>query len=250
MSFVTKLFSHKDGTFLARLWETVAGGPLIPAHLSVDRYGEAADFSAPIETVGMYRDFRLGSGQKPPTLAPGERGLPMLDKYQASRASLCVEGVETDAFPPRDFAGTEVFSANRVPMVAAYSVALDSRTRKPTAMRVVNDAYRANRAADGVLSAVAYVGPVELESLFIDVLATVPVYVRLHDLAALPDEANLALTPPKLLFRLREGARTLPLGKMTFLNGLVVRVTRGVADSDKTALVAGDFEALNVTYAR
>lgn len=249
MSFVTKLFSHKDGTFLARLWETVAGGPLIPAHMSVDRYGEAADFSAPLEIVGMYRDFRLGSGQKPPTLAPGERGLPMLDKYQVPRASLAVEGVETDAYPPRDFAGTQVFSANRVPMVASYGVALDSRNQKPTANRVVNGVHRFNAIAAGVYSELVYAGPARLGRVRLRSAAAYPIFLKAYDSATKIDEA--ALPPPAMIFELEPNAVSdISFGDYVVLNGLALRITKLIDDGDKTAITLNDLRSFNLLYAR
>jgi len=250
MSFVTKLFAHKDGTFLARLWETVAGGPLVAAHMSVDKWGEPADFSAPIEVVGMYRDFRLGSGQKPPTLAPGERGLPMLDKYQVQRASLAVEGVETDAFPPRDFAGTQVFSANRVPMIASYGVAFDSRNQKPTANRVVNGVHRFNTVAAGVYSALVYTGPARLVRMRLRNAAAYPVFLKIYDSATAIDEAA-ALPAPVMTYELEPNAvADLSFGDYVVLAGLAIRMTKSIEDDNKTALALGDIRSFNLLYAR
>ena len=249
MSFVTKLFAHKDGTFLARLWETVAGGPLIPAHLAIDRYGEAADFSAPIETVGMYRDFRLPSGQKPPKLAAGERGLPMVDAYQASRSSLCADGVEADAYPTRDFVGQQVFSNNRAPILASYGLALDSRNQKPTVNRVVNGVHRFNSVLAGVYSELVYAGPARLGRVRLRSAAAYPTFLKVYDSATKIDEA--ALPAPTMIFELEPNAVSdIPFSDYVVLNGLALRITKAIEDGDKTAIALNDIRSFNLLYAR
>lgn len=250
MSFVTKLFAHKDGTFLARLWETVAGGPLTPAHLAVDKWGEAADFSAPVETVGMYRDFRLPAGQKPPTLAPGERGVPMFDRYQVPRASLAAEGVEADAFPSRDFTGPVIFAGNRAPVIAAISVAFDVRNQKQTAVRVVNSVHRFNSIVAGVYNAFVHAGPARLVRVRLRNAAAYPVFLKIYDVAVAIDEAA-ALPAPVMTYELEPNAVSdLSFGDYVVLAGLAVRMTKSIEDDNKTALALGDIRSFNMLYAR
>lgn len=250
MGFITKTFSHLGGTFIGRLWETAAGGPLVTTSLPVDQWGTPIDFSQLPEIATEFRDMQMAAGT-PEAIATGQKGQLQGDRYKVLRVSLAQGGREAPFFLLREMLGQQVFSNTGAPVLTSVGLRMDGRVNKPVADRTVNENCRINAHPDGVFAKLEYVGPCQLSDFFIISGAPVSLVVRLYDLAALPDEANLALTPPKYSYEIKAGeTRDKNLNRAFFEKGLVVRITRGLGDTDKTALVAGDFRSFNLPYAR
>lgn len=254
MGFITKTFSHLGGTFLGRLWETAAGGPLVTTSLPVDQWGTPIDFSQLPEIATEFRDMQMAAGT-PEAIATGQKGQLQGDRYKVLRVSLAQGGREAPFFLLREVYGQTVFSNTASPVVASIGLAMDSRVNKPVAARVINGVHRVNSAAAGLYSEKVYTGPMRWGRLRARVTAAYPVYVKLYDLAEKPTDAaikaNPELYPPVLTIECDAGATTdISLHDYVAEKGLVLRITKLGTDGDDTAIALGDIRSLNLSYAR
>ena len=254
MGFVNRSFSHLGGTIVARLWETIAGGPLVTTSMPVDVNGAGIDFSKPPVTAAQHRDMRLAAGT-PLVIAANEEGVDQCDAYSVRRVSIAQGGREAPYHLLRDVFGQTVFSNTATVVVASVGLSMDSRVAKPVTSRVINAVHRINSVAAGVYAEKIYTGPMRWGRLRARVTSTYPVYAKLYDLAEKPTEAaikaNPELYPPVLTIEC-DPAATLDISLHDYIaqNGLVLRITKGAADGDDTPVALGDIRSLNLSYAR
>jgi hypothetical protein len=230
-----------DGTFAKVLATSASGSGTTADQVQGNVASGATDAGNPVKAGGVYNS-------PPPTLTSGQRGDVQLDVSGNVRTRLvATASTGSDGFSNSVgyvMASTSQTATSNLLAVAPYSfngATFDRQTKANSTSRIVSAA-----ASTNATSAKASAGNVHSIEAY-NTTASVK-YLKLYNKASAP---TVGTDTPVRTIALAPNARsamTFPNGGLYFSTGIAYGLTGAAADSDTTALTAGDVVGVNIDY--